>query len=106
MLPALERLPSDLISWEFARPAPWKKSRPIPPVSMGYSADTLHSQLLHLVVTFRILSPESCSILLYFMFWLLGMNLQHMEVPRLGVESELQPLVYTTAHGNVGALTH
>lgn len=40
MLPALERLPSDLISWEFARPAPWKKSSPIPPDSMGYSADS------------------------------------------------------------------
>jgi len=29
-----------------------------------------------------------------------------MEVPRLGVESELQLLAYTTAHGNAGSLTH
>ena len=47
--------------------------------------------------------------------------LQHMEVPRLGVESELQlpayttttetrdpgmSATYTTAHGNAGSLTH
>lgn len=64
MLPALEHLPSDLISWAFARPAPWKKSSPIPPVSLGDSADTPHSHLLHIVVTFKILSPEYCSILI------------------------------------------
>ena len=29
-----------------------------------------------------------------------------MEVPRLGVKSELQQLAYTTAHGNTGSLTH
>ena len=28
------------------------------------------------------------------------------EVPRLGVELELQLLAYTTAHGNTGSLTH
>ena len=33
----------------------------------------------------------------------LGPHLQHMEVPRLGVKSELQPLAYTTAHSNVGS---
>ena len=48
--------------------------------------------------------------------------MQHMEVPRLGVELELQPLAYirepqqlgiqassttyTTAHSNAGSLTH
>ena len=31
----------------------------------------------------------------YFLF--LGLQVQHMEVPRLGVELELQLLVYTTA---------
>ena len=50
----------------------------------------------------------------------LGLHLQHMEVPRLGVELELQPLTYTTtiemsdlsritytaAHGNAGSLIH
>ena len=30
----------------------------------------------------------------------------HMEVPRLGVKSELQPLAYTTAHVNSGSLAH
>ena len=29
-----------------------------------------------------------------------------MEVPRLGVISELQLLAYTTAHGNAGSLTY
>ena len=43
----------------------------------------------------------------------LGMHLRHMEIPRLGVESELQQhqiraesATYTTAHGNAGSLTH
>ena len=36
----------------------------------------------------------------------LGPHLRHMEVPRLGVESELQLLSYTTAHSNPGSLTH
>ena len=33
----------------------------------------------------------------YFILVFLGPYLRHMEVPRLGVESELQLLVYTTA---------
>ena len=33
----------------------------------------------------------------FFFFVFLGLNLQHMEVPRLGIESELQLLAYTTA---------
>ena len=52
-------------------------------------------------------------------FFLLQWHVQHMEFPRLGVESELQPLAYTTAmphlshvcnlhiaHGNVRSMTH
>ena len=38
-------------------------------------------------------------------FIFLGPHLRHMEVPRLGVESELQLLAYTKAHGNAGSLT-
>ena len=34
-------------------------------------------------------------IYIYFVF--LGLHPRHMEAPRLGVESELQPLAYTTA---------
>ena len=44
-----------------------------------------------------------------FFFWsfvFLGLHLKHMEVPRLGVKSELQPLTYTTAHSNARSLTH
>ena len=35
---------------------------------------------------------ESCIVLVF-----LGLHLQHMEVPRLGVESELQLLAYSAA---------
>ena len=52
-----------------------------------------------------------------FLFSFLGPHLQHMEVPRLGVELELQlpayttatatpKLTYTTACGNDGSLTY
>ena len=60
--------------------------------------------------------------LFFFLFFLfLGLHLQHMEVPRLGVQSELccrptlQPnqcqiwagsATYTTAHGNTGSIIH
>jgi len=69
-------------------------------------------------------SPELCNLLLLFIFILfcvLGPHPQHEEGPRLGVESELWLLAYTTvtavrdlsrvctyttAHGNAGSLTH
>ena len=41
-----------------------------------------------------------------FIFVSLGPHLQHMEVPRLGVELKLQLQAYTTAHCNAGSLTH
>ena len=56
----------------------------------------------------------------FFFFVFLGLHLQHMDVPRTGVEWELQrpaytiatvtrdlsPVFdYTTAHGNAGSLT-
>ena len=56
-----------------------------------------------------------------FLFYFLGLTLQHVEVPRLGVELELQLLAYTTAtamwdpspiatctttYGNARSLTH
>ena len=41
-----------------------------------------------------------------FIFCFLGLHLWHMEVPRLGIELELQLLAYTTAHGNARSLTH
>ena len=39
-------------------------------------------------------------------FCLLELHLKHIEVPRLGAESELQLLAYTTAHRNAGSLTY
>ena len=41
----------------------------------------------------------------FFFFWLFGPHSQHMEVPRLGVKSELQLPTYTTAYSNTGSLT-
>ena len=41
-----------------------------------------------------------------FLFPFFRLYLQHMEVPRLWVELELQLPAYTTAHGNAGSLTH
>ena len=38
-----------------------------------------------------------CFLVFFFFFAFLWPNLQHMEVPRLGVESELKPLAYVTA---------
>ena len=41
--------------------------------------------------------------LIFNFFFYLGLHPQHMEVPRLGVKLELQPLAYTTAHSNAGS---
>ena len=41
-----------------------------------------------------------------FLFCFLEPQVWHMEVPRLGVESELQLRAYTMAHGNARYLTH
>jgi len=55
---------------------------------------------------------------LFFFFVFLGLHLWHMEVPRLGVNSELQQLLayttatamldlsYTTVHSSTASLTH
>ena len=44
--------------------------------------------------------------LFFLVFCILGPHLQHMEVPRLGVKSELQMPAYATAHSNTGSLIH
>ena len=44
--------------------------------------------------------------LFWFAFFFLRPHLQHMEVPRLGVESELQLQVHTAAHSNAGSKRH
>ena len=61
------------------------------------------------------------SFLFFFFFLFLGYHQQHVEVPRLGIQSELQlpahtvatttqvpscVCTYTTAHINTGSLTH
>ena len=43
-------------------------------------------------------------LLLLFLF--LGLHPRHMEVPRLGVKSELRLPAYATAHSNTGSLMH
>ena len=53
---------------------------------------------------------EYCSCLFFFFFcWgavFLELHPEHMEVPRVRVELEVQLLAYTTDHGNAGSLTH
>ena len=41
-----------------------------------------------------------------FIFIFLGPQLQHMEVPRLGVRLELQLPTYATSHSNTGSERH
>ena len=40
----------------------------------------------------------------FFFFFFLGPNPRHMDVPRLGVKSELKLLDYTTTHGNARSI--
>ena len=47
----------------------------------------------------------SLHLFVFFNFFL-GLHPQHMEVPRLEVESELPVPAYTVAHGNAGSSTH
>ena len=41
--------------------------------------------------------------MVYYVFsvWFFYVQLQHIEISRLGVKSELQPPTYITVHGNV-----
>ena len=86
------------------------------------SAPLLMSSCAHCICTQQ---PENPLYFILFFFIFLGPHLQHVEVPRLGVESELQLLAYTTAtvmpdppdpscvcdlhpssYSNAGSLTH
>ena len=49
------------------------------------------------LVGFVSIEPKWKLPVVWFWFWFLGLHLQHMEFPRLGVESELQLPAYTTA---------
>ena len=53
------------------------------------------SHLLSLLIA-NLLAEESFFFFFSLLFFL-GLHLQHMEIPRPGVESELQLLAYTTA---------
>ena len=79
---------------------------------MGCSVDR---DYICLPSTHSFLPTSQISPLTFFFFCFLGLHLGHVEVPRLGVESELQLLAYaiatratpvtcTTAHGNTGFL--
>ena len=55
----------------------------------------------------RLRSPSlQMRVYFFFSFVFLGLHPRHTEVPRLGVELELQLAAYTTAHINTGSLTH
>ena len=74
-----------------------------------------------MIIFIRILREANIFFFFFFFFCLLGPHPQHMEVPRLGGELELQlaayqqpqqrqiravSATYTKAHGNVTFLTH
>ena len=64
--------------------AQWVKDRALSLLVHGFDPWPRNSCMLHL-----------CVCLLCFVFW--GLNLWHMEVPRLGVKSELLLPAYATA---------
>ena len=103
--------------------ATWKPGAIQLPACLGLGEPSWPLQPLAQPSTYYRLSGCNCP--LYWELLFLGPHLQHVEVPRLGVESELQLLAiatatatamwdpsgifmdaYTTAHGNAGSLTH
>jgi len=79
---------------------------------------SLHSAYLILLFNLKLLHPKPKQ---DFFFGFLGPHLWHMEIPRIGVKSELQlpsystpqqrwiwatSANYTTSHSNAGSLTH
>ena len=82
--------------------------------------------LLIIISSLSLNSPDSHPLLTYYTIYLftvfiylfllynlsllppsfIGPHMEHVEVPKLGVKSELLLLAYTTAHSNVGSLTH
>ena len=91
---------------------------------MCWLESTLQSQLLpsfsyHVHISLIWIVYPNSSLYFHFhlyffcfgLFVFLGLHRQHMEVPRLGVQSEQRQIraasaTYTTAHGNTGSLTH
>ena len=61
--------------------------------------------MIIIITILRLGSLFICLLFVCFMLFL-GPHLRHMEVPRLGVKTELQLLAYTTAHSNAVSLTH
>ena len=67
---------------------------------VGYSLEEINTSLHPLPfynVEAHMLASSALNTLFFFFFCFLGLHLQHMEVPRLGVELELQLPVYATA---------
>ena len=79
----------------------WAPTIPLSSVRTGHTEKSHqardlpgHRSLCQLVWS---LLPGFCFFFFFFFFFLLWPHLQHMEVPRLGVESELQLPAYATA---------
>ena len=91
---------------------------------LGFWVDPINSPYQYIKVLLTLNPTKESSpvgTVSQFFFFFLGPHLQHMEVPRLGTELELQLLTYpqpqqcwirsvsstyTTAHSNAGSLTH
>ena len=68
--------------------------------NFGYKLSSLFFPFINLSKDLSVLLMFLNSQTFFFFPHFLGLHLQHMEVPRLGVELELQLLAYTTAMGN------
>ena len=68
-------------------------------VSVSHFGHSHHSSTFFSIITFVVLICDQCFFCLFVCFFLffLGPHPRHMEVPRLGVESELQLPSYATA---------
>ena len=80
----------------------YKKGAPIPSQSLFLlSQETVLSLMLFFLSTVIYISALSVGLVFFFFFFglfvFLGPRLRHVEVPRLGVQLELQPLACATA---------
>ena len=81
----------DSIPWQFVLPiTPW-------PGRDRREARAIFLLIKSLCLYHGTLPLKMKVFFLSFFFFFLGPHLQHMEVPRLGVKSEIQLLAYTTA---------
>ena len=78
----------------------------IPPIIACLSHENLRDQLVQSPFHHQAPVPSILRHFLLFSFPFLGIRLWHMEILRLGVESEPQPLGLHHSHSNTGSELH